>query len=319
MMKRFFRYVALSLAFVSILVAFARPARADAASQALFSDGKKLMEAGKYEEACPKFEESQRLAPGIGTQFNLAVCYESLGRIASAWSLYLDVAALAKSTNQGEREKAARQAAAAIEGKLSRLTITADAKAPANLEVKRDGVVVGRAQFGTAIPVDPGPHKVTATAPGKKLWETTVTVEKGPSTKEVTVPELEAGPPPPPPPPGGGVTSGGVPLAYYSNDPNLGPPRPRLRRRSTGLFALGIVGQIGGTITALISLGYLADRDARGAGAALAILGLGVTGGGIALTVYGASKVPVEPRAKANVLVPEVRVAPTSASLRWTF
>src|SRR4051812_5478245 len=104
-MTRFSRYLVVFAALLSVFMAFTRPARADAVAQALFNDAKTLMQAGKYAEACPKLEESQRLGPAIGTQFNLAVCYEALGKMASAWSLYLDVAGVAKSTNQPEREK----------------------------------------------------------------------------------------------------------------------------------------------------------------------------------------------------------------------
>ena len=81
------------------------------------------MSAGKYDDACPKLEESQRLAPAIGTKFNLADCYEHTGRLASAWAAFLSVAASAKNANQGAREKAARDRAAALEPKLSRLAV----------------------------------------------------------------------------------------------------------------------------------------------------------------------------------------------------
>jgi hypothetical protein len=51
---------------------------------------------------------------------------------------------------------------AALERRLPRLTITvtADAQAASGLEVRRDGMLVGPAQWGQAIPVDPGSHTV---------------------------------------------------------------------------------------------------------------------------------------------------------------
>jgi thioredoxin-like negative regulator of GroEL len=85
-------------------------ARADdtAGAQALFNDGKKLMTSGKYADACPKLEESQRLAPAIGTKFNLADCYEHTGRLASAWAAFLSVAAAARKRRATGRRRSSR-------------------------------------------------------------------------------------------------------------------------------------------------------------------------------------------------------------------
>src|SRR4051794_26464548 len=80
-------------------------AQDQAAAEGLFNDAKKLVADGKFADACPKFEESQRLDPAPGTQFNLAECYEHIGRTASAWALFLGVAQLAKSAGMQDREK----------------------------------------------------------------------------------------------------------------------------------------------------------------------------------------------------------------------
>jgi hypothetical protein len=163
-----------------------------ATARALFAEGRKLMGEKKYEDACPKFEESLRLDHGMGTQFNLAFCWEQLGRTASAWATFLDVAAAARAAGQSEREAAARDRAAALEPKLSRLTIKVPAPVE-SLEVTRDDVAVGRAAWGSAVPVDPGTHTLKASAPGKKSWQQQVSVAGG-ARVSVDVPKLEDAP-----------------------------------------------------------------------------------------------------------------------------
>ncbi|MBX3229946.1 MAG: hypothetical protein KIT84_26070 [Labilithrix sp.] len=204
-MKRF----VLSAAAATAL-AYGSPARAaddSAAAQALFYEARQLMKENKFGIACPKLEESLRLDYGIGTEFNLADCNEKIGKLATAWSGFISVASAARSAKQADREKVARDRAKALEPRLPKLTIEVPAGAPASMEVKRDGTVIGAAAWNTAVPVDPGTHKVTATATGKQPWESTVTLTEGKQAK-VNVPKelpdaavAAVAPPPITPPP----------------------------------------------------------------------------------------------------------------------
>jgi hypothetical protein len=164
---------------------------ARAAAAALFEDGRRLMGEGKFAEACPKLAESQRVDPGMGTLYQLSVCYEAIGHTASAWVGFRDVAGQALTSGLADREKAARGKAAALEQKLMRLKISmVPGNAGAGVEVKRDGAVVSPALWGTPLPLDPGPHKVSATGPGKEPWEITVQLEQPGGTVNVEVPQL---------------------------------------------------------------------------------------------------------------------------------
>ena len=172
----------------------AAPKSDAAAAQALFYEARQLMKDNKFGLACPKLEESLRLDYGIGTEFNLADCNEKVGKVATAWSGYLSVAAAAHSSKQLDREKVARERAKALEPRLPKLTVEVPAgTAPPSLEVKRDGVIVGQAAWNTAVPTDPGPHRVVASAPGKLSWEGTVTTIEGKPAK-ITVPKLQDAP-----------------------------------------------------------------------------------------------------------------------------
>lgn len=74
----------------------------------LFDDAKKLMDAGKAAEACPKLEESMRLDPADGTELRLAYCYELVGRTATAWTLFKTGLEKAKKAGNQNRQRRAQ-------------------------------------------------------------------------------------------------------------------------------------------------------------------------------------------------------------------
>src|SRR5258706_8273705 len=119
-----------------------------ATSEALFGDGRRLMSQGNYAQACPKFEASLKLDPGVGAMLNLADCYEKNGQTASAWAEFREAGSAARAAGSKDREDLARSRAAALEPKLSRLTIKAGNKA---VQVKRDGSPVEAAALGRAM------------------------------------------------------------------------------------------------------------------------------------------------------------------------
>ena len=161
------------------------------AAEALFDEARNLMKEGRYDEACPKLEASQRLDPGVGTLLNLGDCYEHVGRTASAWLRFREAASAALSAGQTEREQIARGRAAALEGKIAKLVVRAPARPAESLQITRDGTPVDPALWGEPVPVDPGPHAIEASAPHKKAWHATVDVTRAPDTVEVGVPDLE--------------------------------------------------------------------------------------------------------------------------------
>src|SRR5690242_14012919 len=143
--------VVFALAGTALLprAAAAQTSGESATAQALFDQARTLMDQGHAEEACPKFEESQRLDPGSGTLLNLARCYEQTGRLASAWSKYLETVAAAKNVGNAGREAEARARAEALKPRLANLSVTPAAalRNVQGLEITRDGAPVGSAQW----------------------------------------------------------------------------------------------------------------------------------------------------------------------------
>ena len=170
-----------------------------AAAQALFDAGRKLTAQDKFAEACPKLLESYRLDPAIGTKFYLADCYEHVGRLASAWTYYLEVVEDAQKEGAKDREKFATTRADALKPRLPQLVVkrSAAARAVPGLVVERDGLRVGEGMYDTPVPVDLGQHTVRVSAPGKKAIELKVEAKQEGVEVVVEIPALAADAPPP--------------------------------------------------------------------------------------------------------------------------
>jgi hypothetical protein len=192
--------------FIAITLA-SSPARADATDQQkalalrLFDEGRSLLAAGKVAEACPKLEESRRLDPLPGTVLNLAVCHEKQGLAASAVAEFYQARAMAERDKRGDRVALANDHLRALESQVSNLIIIVGpyAELP-DLHIQLDGNPVGRAVWGTRIPVDPGEHTVEASAPNKKPWRVVSKVFPAGDVQTVALAPLEDAPPQASPP-----------------------------------------------------------------------------------------------------------------------
>ncbi len=221
-----------------------------AAAQALFDAARQLSAQGQHAQACPKLVESYALDPAIGTKFYLADCFEHTGKLASAWTYYLDVAEEAHNTGAADREKFANERAAALKPRLPQLTVTLGRSRVAGLVVRRDGIVVGEGTFDTPIPVDLGEHTIKVTAPGKKPWQSRVEAKQEGESLKVAIPALE----PEAAAPGG---DGDVP-------PEPPQPPPSTTQRTAGLVVGGV-----GIASLAVGFGFgglaLAKRNASNA------------------------------------------------------
>ncbi|WP_394841750.1 hypothetical protein LZC95_32325 [Pendulispora brunnea] len=161
-----------------------------AAAESLYQEGQRLMASGNVHDACIKFGQSQKLEPATGTLLNLASCHEKEGKTASAWAEFNEAIAGAVRSGQKDREAYARSHAVALEKQLRKMVVEVP-QAPPGTEVQLDGESLGSVALGTAIPVDPGEHEVSVTAPKRKPWSQKVKFEPGPGNTRVAVPPLE--------------------------------------------------------------------------------------------------------------------------------
>ncbi|AKV04801.1 hypothetical protein AKJ09_11464 [Labilithrix luteola] len=158
-------------------------------AERLFVEAKRLMNEMRVSEACRAFEESQKLDPAVGTQFNIADCLEREGRIATAYRQFSDLHDVLARVGD-DRAPQAEARARALEPKLPRITIRIPwSKSVSGLVVMRDGETVEHSMLGTSVPVDPGAHKIVVQATNKKDYAVTVNAALG-KADVVDVPAL---------------------------------------------------------------------------------------------------------------------------------
>ncbi len=160
-------------------------ARADA----LFTAAKQLRDAGLYEDACPKFAETEELEPGVGVSLYLADCYQHTGRSANAWAEFRKAEKLALD-RKDKRADVARARADALEAKLTRLTIAvSDPEKHVGLEITVDGTRIRPDSWNAMLPTDPGAHAVAIAEPGQPARTLNVHLDEG---SNLTVPIFES-------------------------------------------------------------------------------------------------------------------------------
>lgn len=168
--------------------AVADKARADK----LFEDGRRYLAAKEYALACTAFEQSHEADPAIGTQLNIALCYEDWGKIASAYRAYLQAERVA-SEKGDKRVDGARKKLAALEPRVPHLTLALPADADPSAVLRVDGKEIDRGALAEPLLLDPGPHQIEARVPGKPPTRTEVELALGDRrTVAVDVPKPDA-------------------------------------------------------------------------------------------------------------------------------
>src|SRR5258708_4210863 len=131
-----------------MLAGLAQAESPESEPQGLFRAARVAMARGDYASACPMLERSEALDPGIGTEFNLARCYELSGRLASAWAAYQRVAAETHAAGESQREEVARGVMLALEPRLPRVVLRVHReRLEPRLQLRIDGVALSRTRW----------------------------------------------------------------------------------------------------------------------------------------------------------------------------
>ncbi len=219
----------------------------------LFDHGVKLMAANKCDDAAPPdagragcqealdyFIKATRAWPkALGAHRNAAFVARGLGKVATAARSFREVARRAPLEQSESRRRWAEPAvkeAEALEPRIPHVTVRVGEPTPPELVLTIDGEPYDATLLATAISLDPGPHQITAEAPGynkaerkfelveRQSLDVTLALEALPRAPAPLDSAATSAAPPPPPPPrdttapmlvtiGGGVLVG-VGLAF---------------------------------------------------------------------------------------------------------
>lgn len=181
----------LSALVLAVSVFAAAPARAAGEADALFRQGRELLEKSRWAEACSKLQESERLAPAVGTLLNLGYCWEQLGRMRSAMDAYAEAEILAGDANDAKSATFARERFNEVEAKVMKLVVRVEeGDSTPGLAVTKNGRLLPKTDWGKPIAVDPEDVALAATAPGRVPWRSVVSVKAEGTQVTIVVPPL---------------------------------------------------------------------------------------------------------------------------------
>lgn len=160
-------------------------------ARAQFQQATELEQAGNWTAALQAFREVGQVRMTPQVRFHIAVCEEKLGRLVAALGGYELALADADKVNpdfKGEVEANITR----LRARIPKLVIERGPGANA-AAIELDGVAVGDSSVGVEVPLDPGPHAVTAKAPNRKPFEVNVTLKEEETTRlEVKLEEVPA-------------------------------------------------------------------------------------------------------------------------------
>jgi hypothetical protein len=177
------------LAVLLTALAAAGPAAAQtdeqrASARALATEGAAAFNEGRYKDSADLFARAESLMHAPPHLLFLARSYNKNGQVVKARETYMKIVKeqLPPSAPQAFRDaqSAAQDELRAVEPRIAKLTIqVTGAEDVKDLSVSVDGTAIPSVMIGIAQPVDPGEHKVTAVATGKRAQPQSVTLKEG--------------------------------------------------------------------------------------------------------------------------------------------
>jgi len=183
----------------------------ETAVKAKFAAAIKLHKAGKFDEALPLFRELVQATQSPNARLYVGLCLQQLGKNSEAYKEMAQTvkeASLHGDPKYDQTRDAAQAELAVLNVRVGKLVVTLP-ETPPGLVVNVDGAPIAERDLGGSLVLEPGGHRVEASATGLTPVTREVTLEGG-ETRTVTIafskPEQVAARPEPVPEPASRAT-----------------------------------------------------------------------------------------------------------------
>lgn len=170
-----------------IAMQLAKPAHASPiddevrAARELYAQAVRDEDAERWEEARDKLTRVAKLKPTAGISYHLALCEEHLGHLATALALYLTAQEEATRTEAQDVLRLVGPQLTLLAPRVPHVTFQTE-PALRSPSVTLDGAAVATRNLDIPLAVDPGLHRIEASAPGRVSSSATVEIHEGDAT-----------------------------------------------------------------------------------------------------------------------------------------
>ncbi|WP_437672736.1 hypothetical protein [Sorangium sp. So ce131] len=281
-------------------------------ARALFIEGSKLARQGRWDDARVLYARSLQIKPAALTWYSLGVAQKETGRLVEALASFRAFLAEPTTTTTAPYVRPARDAVAALEKRVARVTIAVSPGEIDGLTLAIDGAPLHGAS-NRAIELDPGAHEIVARAPGFRAAAARFNVPAGRSAEvPITLePETRA------------TASAG---AAARGLPPVADPRPAPPNRTLPIVVMGAGGALlaGGVVLGLSGVSQASGAATREGPEARSAKTKGIVGdvlGGIGAATVGVGlylllKQPAPSPPKAGAVTPWIGASGAGVELR---
>jgi hypothetical protein len=146
------------------------------AARQLFAEALRDEQDRRFEVALDRFRRVREVRDTASVEYRIATCLEGLGRLAEALAAYDDAIRMTEGdATAGDVAAGSRERIDALSRRVAHLHLTLSTHAAPDAELRVDG----RPQAGGDIVLDPGSHRVEATATGAAPFRSDIALPEG--------------------------------------------------------------------------------------------------------------------------------------------